>query len=98
MPAEKVEMLAFWIFLDHCARTHRKARADLDVLQIVFSRSQCPIENIGLAKRRAIVQPHARFNKTGSLFWRDRLNRHGRSLYQGTERLEESITKYVGPR
>jgi hypothetical protein len=59
MPTEKVEMLAFRIIFDHGTRTHREAGTDLDVLQLVLPTSQCLIENIGFAKRRAVVQPHA---------------------------------------
>jgi hypothetical protein len=55
MPTEQMEMLAFRIFFDHRAWTSRETGANLDVLQLVFSRSQRLIENIGLAKRRAIV-------------------------------------------
>ena len=80
MPAEHVEMLAFRIFFDHRAWTHRQAGANLDVLQFVFSRSQRLIENIGLAKRRAVVQPHAGFDEAGSLFRGDRFSGHGRPL------------------
>src|SRR5215470_8353082 len=82
MPTEQVEMLAFRIVVDHSARTHREAGADLDVLQLVLARSQRLIENIGLAVGRAVVQPHAGFDEAGGPFWGDRFKSHLRALYQ----------------
>ena len=76
MPAEHVEMLAFRIVFDHSAGPHRQAGADLDVLQFVFACSQRLIENIGLAMRHAIVQPHAGFDEAGRVFRGDRFTRH----------------------
>ena len=76
MPAEHMEMLAFRIVFDHSAGTHRQAGADLDIRQFVFACSQRLIENIGLAMRCAVVQPHAGFDEAGSVLRGDRFARH----------------------
>src|SRR6516225_5905854 len=93
MPAEHVEMLALGIFFDHSARTGREAGTNLHVLQLVFARSERPVEDVGLAMGRAIVQPHARFDKAGGVFRRDRLSRH---RAESLAALTESTTKSVG--
>ena len=77
MPAEHVEMLAFRIAFDHRAGAHRQARADLDIAQFAFSRSQRSIENIGLAMASSVIQPHAGLDKAGRVFRRDRIGTHG---------------------
>src|SRR6266700_5779875 len=76
MPTEDVEMLAFRIFFDYGARPQSEARTDLHVLQFVLARGQCSVENVGLAVRRAVIQPHSRFDETGGLCCGDGFTRH----------------------
>ena len=84
-------MLAFRVIFDHSAGTHGEAGADLDVLQLIFPRCQRLIEDIGLAVRRAVVQPHAGFNEAGSLFRGDRFTRHRRRRYQRVSQSPRSL-------
>ena len=76
MPTEDVEMLAFRVFFDYSARPQSEARADLHVLKLVLARGQCFVENVGLAVRRAVIQPHSRFDEAGGLFCGDGFTRH----------------------
>src|SRR5438552_14721838 len=76
MPTEYVEMLAFRVFFDYGARPQSEARADLHVLQLVLARGQCFVENVGLAVRCAVIQPHSRFDETCGLFCGDGFTRH----------------------
>ena len=48
----------------------------LTFCQFVFAGSQRLVENIGLAMRRAIVQPHAGFDEAGGLFRGNRFTKH----------------------
>src|SRR6266699_4318774 len=80
MPTEDVEMLAFRVFFDYSARPQSEARADLHVLELVLARSQCFVENVGLAVRRAVIQPHSRFDEAGGLFCGDGFTRHWKPL------------------
>src|SRR5881227_2163641 len=76
MPTEDVEMLAFRVFFDYSACPQSEAGADLHILKLVLARGQCFVENVGLAVRRAVIQPHSRFDETGSLFCGDGFTRH----------------------
>src|SRR5947207_8871900 len=76
MPTEDVEMLAFRVLFNCSARAQSEARADLHVLELFLARGQCFIENVGLAVRRAIIQPHSRFDEAGGLFCGDGFTRH----------------------
>src|SRR5205823_14632209 len=84
MPTDDVEMLAIRVFFDYSARPQSEARADLHVLQLVLARRQCFVENVGLAVRCAIIQPHSRFDEAGGLFCGDGFSRHWMPLAAGT--------------
>ena len=55
---DPVEMLSLGVGGQHRTGTHRQARAYLDAAQFIASQRQRSIEGIGLAQRRAIVEPH----------------------------------------
>src|SRR6266567_5251767 len=83
MPTEDVEMLAVRVFFDYCARPQSEAGADLHVLKLVLARGQCFVENVGLAVRRAVIQPHSRFDEAGGLLCGDGFTRHWKPLRRG---------------
>jgi hypothetical protein len=87
MPPEHVEMLALRILFDHSARTHRETGANLDVLQLVFARSEGAVESVWLAMRRAIVQPHPGFDEAGGVFWGDPFTNHLAAPYHNSKTL-----------
>ena len=68
MGAEPVKMFALWITFEHGARAHGNTGADFDVAQVIPARRQGLVENIGLAKGNAIVDPHAGSDEVGGLF------------------------------
>src|SRR5437764_8044536 len=96
MPTEDVEMLAIRVFFDYSARPQSEARADLHVLQFVLARGQCFVENVGLAVRRAIIQPHSRFDEAGGLFCGDGFTRHWKPLAAGTPLLHKVYNEMAG--
>src|SRR5436190_6349212 len=96
MPTENVEMLAFRVFFDYGARPQSEARADLHVLKLFLARGQCFVENVGLAVRRAVIQPHSRFDEAGGLFCGDGFTRHWKPRSRGVLALAQDYNEMAG--
>ena len=63
--AERVDVVPVGIGVQHGARPHRQAVADLDVRQLADAGGQRPVEDIGLAQAGAVVEPHAGVDEPG---------------------------------
>ena len=74
-PAHGAEMLAPGIGLQKGAGLEGEAGADLDIAEFAGARGEGPIEDVGLAKTEAVVEPHARADEPGGLRGRDLLRR-----------------------
>ena len=79
MQAERVDVLALGIGVQHGARPHGQAVADLDVRELADAGGERAVEQVGLAQAGAVVQPHARGDEAGGALRRDRLGRRGGS-------------------
>ena len=65
MQAERIDMMAFGIGIQHGAGAHRQTMADLDVGDFLDAGAKRFVEDIGLAQCCAVVEPHAGSDETG---------------------------------
>ena len=65
MQAERVDVVAVGIRVQHGARPHGETVADLDVGELADAGGERLVEQIGLAQAGAVVQPHARRHQAG---------------------------------
>lgn len=75
MPAEPEKVFAVRVVFHHRARPHRKAGADLYVLQFFFPGGKGFVEHVGLAQPHAVIEPHARLDEGGGVFSGNALRR-----------------------
>ena len=75
MHAEQMKVFALGILIQHCARTHGDAGAELHVMQFFFAQCQCMIEHIGLTQGGTVIDPHAGLDHGGGLGGRNGLSR-----------------------
>jgi hypothetical protein len=62
-----VEVLTTWVGLEHGARPHRQARADLHVLELLDPSRERGAEHVRLADARAVLDPVARAHERRSV-------------------------------
>src|SRR5712691_10929825 len=73
MQAEPMDMMAFGIGVQHGAGTHRQTMADLDVGDFLDAGAERSVEDIRLAERCAVIEPHAGSDETGGTLRGNRL-------------------------